>query len=105
MRAGLLKEAIIIERPTIDRSDFGSNELGWKEIIRTRAKVDYSSGNRVNENSEIIWSANVNFTIRIYHKVDEKDRIIWHNKKYRILSIEYKRQEQSQVIVTELINE
>jgi len=39
-------------------------------------------------NNEVIWSYQVNFTIRVYHQVNEKMRIIWKGKKYRILSIE-----------------
>ena len=45
------------------------------------------------------------FTIRIYHKVDERMRIIWEGKKYRILSIEEDRTLQQLTIKTELINE
>jgi len=57
-------------------------------IINTRAKVSYSSGNRANENNEIVFAYEVLFTMRIYHQISERMRIIWKNREYRILSIE-----------------
>ncbi|MDV3120789.1 phage head closure protein [Segatella copri] len=45
------------------------------------------------------------FTIRYYHNIDEKDRILWKGKLYRILSVEPDRDKQSIIIRTELIND
>lgn len=106
MRAGLLTEIIKVEQPIIVTDDFGANKLEWKPFINsTRAKVSYSSGNRANENNEIVFAYEVLFTVRIYHQINERMRIIWKNRKYRILSIELNKEQQHQIIKTELINE
>ena len=106
MRAGLLNNIISVEKPEVISDEFGANSLKWvQHIPKTRAKVTYSSGSRTNENNEITFAYEVVFTIRIYHKVDERMRIIWEGKKYRILSIEEDRTLQQLTIKTELINE
>ncbi len=106
MRAGLLTEVITVEKPTVENNEYGATPIKWiTHIGKTKAQVTYTSGNRSNENNEIIFAYEVVFTVRIYHQIDERMRIIWKNKKYRILSIEENKQLQSLTIKTELINE
>ena len=105
MQAGLLTEKIIIEKPTIQQNEFGANAIRWTELITTRAGVTFSDGNRTNENNEIVFTNSEIFKIRYYHTIDEKDRVLWNNKKYRILSLEPNKNRQSLTIKTELINE
>lgn len=106
MRAGLLTEVVTVEQPIIVTDDYGANKLQWMPmIINTKANVSYSSGNRANENNEIVFAYEVVFTMRIYHQINERMRIIWKNRKYRILSIEVNRAQQHQIIKAELINE
>lgn len=105
MDSGRLNEIITIQRPTMTRDKFGANTTVWKDIINTRSDVQFDSGSRNIENNEIVFNYSKIFTIRYYHKVDEKDRIIWNGKKYRILSIEPNKEHQKQTIRTELINE
>ena len=106
MRAGLLNEVIKVEQPVTTTNEYGANYIQWETFIgRTKAQVTYSSGNRLNENNEIIFAYEVVFTVRIYHQIDERMRIIWKNRKYRILSIEENRKLQSLTIKGGLINE
>lgn len=105
MNAGRLTEVISIERPSIAQNDFGANSIQWQKHIQTRADVTFESGTRVTENNEVIFSYNKVFTIRYYHDIDEKDRIIWNGKKWRILSLEPDKAKQLITIKTELINE
>lgn len=105
MNGGRLKEIIVVQRPTITRDDFGANKTVWKDIITTRSDVQFEKGDRATENGEIVFNYTKVFTIRVYHNVDEKDRILWNNKKWRILSIEPDKDQQKQTIRTELINE
>lgn len=106
MRAGLLKYDISVEQPISRQNEYGANYTEWETFIgKTKAEVTYSNGNRRNENNEIIFAYEVVFTVRIYHQINERMRIIWKNKKYRILSIEENRERQSLTIKTELINE
>ena len=106
MRAGLLNSVISVEKPEVVSDEFGANSLQWVNLIpKTRAKVTYSSGNRTNENNEIIFSYEVIFTVRFYHPITERMRIIWEGQKYRILSIEKDKAQRQLIIKTELINE
>lgn len=106
MRAGLLTEVIKVEKPVVLQNEYGATDEIWETFIEnTKAQVNYSSGNRANENNEIVFNYEVIFIVRIYHQIDENMRIIWKNKKYRILSLEENKAQQSLTIKTELINE
>lgn len=107
MRAGLLNEVIKVEKQVVDRGDYGESDYTeWETFIeKTKAQVTYGSGNRELINNEIFFSQDVTFTVRIYHQIKEDMRIIWKNKKYRILSLEENKPQQSLTIKTELINE
>lgn len=105
MQAGLLKSIITIEKPVLTVDDYGSETLTWEVLKTTRASAKRESGNRVNSNNEIIHDYSVTFSIRFYHDIDESCRIIWNDKKYRILSIFPDRDIQRIVINAELINE
>lgn len=105
MQAGLLKEVVTIQKPVVNQDGFGANDVNWSDLITTRASVGYNTGNRVNDNNEITFAYQVTFTVRVYHQINERMRIIWQGKKHRILSIELDKQKQRQTIRTELINE
>lgn len=108
MQAGLLKDDIItIQKLNIIKNKFGEVEgEEWiDKLPNIRSQVTYQNGNRVDENNELFFAYQVTFTVRIYHKIDELDRIVWNNKNYRILSIEPDKKIQRQIIRCELINE
>lgn len=105
MNAGVLNNIITIQEPTVIQNEFGANAIEWTDLITTRAQVTYNSGSRVNENNEVIFNYEKIFTIRVYHQINERMRIIWEGKKYRILSIEEDKHKQKLTIRTELINE
>lgn len=105
MNAGRLNEIITIQRTTVSKDEYGANKIQWNDVITTRADVQFESGSRTTENNEIIHTYSKVFTIRVYHQVDEKDRILWNGKYYRILSIEKDKDRQNLTIRTELINE
>ena len=106
MLAGLLNEVIKVENPIVVENEYGANHIEWNTFIeRTKAEVTYNNGNRLNQNNEIVFSYQVIFTVRVYHQITENMRIVWKNKKYRILSIEESKKKQKLVIKTELINE
>lgn len=105
MRAGLLREKILVQKLSVTKDSFGANTTAWIDKFFTRAQVAYNSGNRLNQNNEIINTYNVTFTIRIYNNINEADRVIYNNKKYRILSISRELYKQTITIIGELINE
>lgn len=105
MRAGELRETITIQQPAVIQDDYGANGIEWKNVISTRAKAIYNSGNRQNENNEIVHNSTITFTIRYYHNVTDDMRIIWNGNKYRIVSIYKELYKQSTTIITEIIND
>lgn len=105
MQAGILNNIITIQRPTIINDDYGANVIQYNNITTTRAFVKNNSGNRANENGEIVYNYIKSFTVRYYNDVRETDIIIWNNKKYRITDIDEYRDKQYKVINTELIND
>lgn len=105
MQAGLLKEWIVIEQETVTRDQYGGEQKTWSEFARTRARIQFKAGDQVLENREEIHTVTNVVTIRYRIGVTRQMRLTWGGEKYRILSIDRNRQEQSLVIKCELINE
>lgn len=105
MQAGLLKEWVTFEAETITRDEFGGQKKEWKEVLKTRARIQFKSGDQVLENREEIHTLTNTVTIRYRKGIARQMRILWDGEKYRILSIDRNRAEQSLVIKCELINE
>ena len=92
MRAGLLTETILLQESVPVKNEFGATSMEWVDYLQTRANIKFTS-------------YTLTFTIRYYHKVNEQMRIIYQDKKYRILAINSDRTKQSTEIIGELINE
>lgn len=105
MKAGPLQEVIQFEILSTEQNEYGSDEATYTLSVPTKAQVQYRSGNKSNENDEITMVYEVDFIVRQYHKFNEFDRVVWNNKRYRILSIEHNKHLQMKRIRTELINE
>ena len=105
MRAGLLKETITIQNQISTKDIFGATSTLWIKKISTKAQVTNNSGNRINQNNEILHTYNKTFTIRLYHNVEDSDRILYKGKLYRIISIDREINTQLINIITELIND
>lgn len=105
MQAGLLKYNVKIEEPIIVKDNYGSETTVWQLWKNIKADIKYNSGSRELQNSEIVYNSNVSFIIRYYNEVNEKMRIEYDSKKYRIISIEADQRLQKKTIITELINE
>lgn len=107
MIAGKLNKIITIQKQEIVKNKFGEVESEeWiDKLPNIRSQVTYRNGNRVDENNELVFAYDMCFTIRRYHKVDELDRIIYDDKKYRILSKEENDESQLINLFCELINE
>jgi len=105
MRAGLLRESIIIQRPTNTKDEFGAIVTTWSNHVTTRARVINGTGNATTQNNELWHSYNKTFVIRIYHDVEETDRIMYGGKLYSISSIDKDIDQQQKTITAQLINE
>ena len=106
MRAGNLTEVIRVESKVNQKNEYGADSKRWETFIsKTKAEVKYESGDLVNQVNEIVHTQKVAFIVRIYHQITPDMRIVWENRKYRILSLEPNKKLQSLTIKTELINE
>lgn len=106
MQAGRLNEKITIQRQKYSKGEYGDQKIQeWYDLKDTKACVRYISGGRVDENNELFFGNNTIFEIRIYHDIQNLDRIKWDNQLYRIMNIEKDKIVQRKIITTELINE
>jgi head-tail adaptor len=105
MRAGLLKENIEIWQKSLTTNDYGEETEIWSLKYSTKARLVHNGGSRVIENEEVFFSHTKTFEVRDYVPVDDYDRIVWNNKKYRILNIEPDRTQMKLTIKAELIDD
>ena len=105
MIAGRLNEPIKIFHPTVKYNEFGEANEEYKEVYTTRAKVDHNSGARTVESNEIVFDYTKTFNVRSYVPLMETYQIEWQGKKYRILTVEHRREYNDIVVNTEQINE
>lgn len=75
MMAGQYNEPIDIYRSQEVENDYGERVIEEVWICSTRAKVEYTSGTRTNENNEIVYDYTKTFYVRSYvpghkHKCD-----------------------------------
>ncbi len=105
MRAGLLKETIEVWGKSLTTNEFGEETEEWTLKCTTKARLVHNGGGRVLENEEIFFSHSKTFEIRDYIQVDDYDRIVWQNKKYRILNIEPDKKQMKLTIKAELIDD
>lgn len=105
-RAGLLNKVIEVHKYSVTKDIMGAQVVSYDYAFTTRARVLNLSGNRQEPNSEVFFYYAKDFVVRIYHDIDENDRIKYQGKFYRILSIDIQDDEQQQMIIhTEKIND
>lgn len=105
MIAGRLNEVVKLYRPVTVINEYGERVDTYEYAYTTRAKVDYNTGNRMVENGEIVFNYYKTFNLRSYVPVLNTYQIEWQGKRYRILTIESRREYNDIVVNTELINE
>lgn len=105
MKAGDLKNQIAIQKLEKSKNGYGGDVTDYVDYLITRCFVKNNSGNREIQNDEIFHSSTITFFIRNYHEIDETMRLIFKNKKYRILSLFVDDAKMLTEIKCELINE
>ena len=105
MIAGRLNEVVKIFDPVETINEYGERSTVYNETYTTRARVEFNTGNRGNENDEIVFNYFKTFNLRAYVPITETSLIEWQGKKYRILTIERRREYNDLLINTELVNE
>lgn len=88
MNAALLKESIEIYEIPIEQTDYGNIKDGTPVFkYKTRAYAQFDSQARVVSEGEVFYPQDRTFIVRYYVPVEERDRIRWNNKWWRIVSI------------------
>ena len=105
MIAGRLNEVVKIYNVESTVNDYGERIEDYVLSMTTRARVDFNSGNRTNENDEIVYNYQKTFNVRSYVPVTDTSHIEWQEKMYRVLSVEKRREYNDIVVIAELINE
>lgn len=105
MIAGRLNEIVEIYSPTEIINDFGERQQVYQKSYTTRAKVDYSGGGRGVENDETVYNYIKTFNLRSYVPILNVDYIKWQGNKYRVLTLEKRREYNDIVVTAELIND
>lgn len=104
MRAGLLNEVITIYSNKIEKDEYGYEKRTQTKKMKTRARVVHKSGNRSNENGEIVYSNFDTMSVRMYVPIESTDIIEWLGREYRVLYISPDRNRQEIDIDVELVN-
>ena len=105
MIPGRLNETIKIYTLQTTINDYGERVEEYVYGYTTRARVEYSSGNRSNENNEVVFNYFKTFNVRSYVPLSETSQIEWQGKRYRILTLEKRREWNDIIVQTELIND
>ena len=105
MQAGLLKYIIDIQAVSVTKDEYGAETEQWQNVIQTKADVRYLNGSKTLQNGEIININQLQFIVRHYLTRNEQMRIVYEEKKYRILSINNDRLMMKKTIIAELIND
>lgn len=103
--AGQYNEVIMIYKSIETVNDYGERQITTQLDYTTRAKVEETSGSRQNENNEIVYDHLKTFYVRSYVPITDTSIIEFDNRKWRVISIDKRREQNDIKIVTELINE
>jgi len=105
MNSALLKHPIEIQALQTTKTQYGTIQTSYVNKYETRAHIIFNSENQVVSEGEIFYPINRTFVVRSYVPVTETDRIIYDNKKWKILSINKNDYFGNIEIVTTLVNE
>lgn len=105
MKASDLNERIDIYKEIKTRTLSGADDIDYEFKYSCRARINYSSGNRIIDNDNIFYTVDRDFIVRSYVQVIDTDEIRWDNKRWQIRSIDKSKEYNNIVIKTTLVNE
>lgn len=105
MMAGEYKDPIKLYKVEEEVNEYGERVPVEKYVMATRSKVDFSSGNRTTENSEIVYNYSKTFYVRAYVPVSDTSIIEFDGKRYRVITVDHRREYNDIRVVTEQVNE
>jgi SPP1 family predicted phage head-tail adaptor len=103
MRAGLLRFPIVILEKSETKDSYGATSDNWGVFADTKANVVNVNGQKKISDDQFTHSNATEFTIRHNIKVNEKMRIQYDGKLYKILYINKFILNNNQIIGTEFL--
>lgn len=107
MRAGMLREIIVLEEPKEVKTSSGFVRKEWKAVFTCKAckkKQAYQKSDDINAMEEFIEQTVVFQTYR-YPQISETQRIRWNGKLYRITLLDPQMADNSYLITCTKIND
>ena len=102
--AGLLNERIRVLKEIHVVSEYGDQDIQYKEKFWCRARHLDKEGTRTEVNNKIFYTNNKQFEVRIYQDIKDTDIIQFYDQFYRIINISPDRPNQRKIITVEIIN-
>lgn len=88
MRAGLLNERIQLYEPTITQdADYNEQTDTWTLVRTCWACVKWTAKGREVDEGNFLMNSDIQVNVRNSSKVNERQRIVWQGKTYRITSL------------------
>lgn len=87
MKSGDLRHRITLQSPSYSRNDYMENEVTWTDEVTVWAAIEWGSGRRYAEASQL--NAEIKGVIRIRYRSDVQPtwRIYYDGRYFQILSI------------------
>ena len=105
-RAGLLTKPINVLTPVTTINEFGETIQEYELKYKTRARVLHDNGSRTIENGEIYYPYQKTFNVRSYVPIGEYDLVEFESKRYRVITIENRIEDNNdKLVITELVND
>ena len=104
LQPGMLRDNIIVQRKTIIKDNYGSEQEIFTDYLYLKANADFKSGNKGINNEEIFSSKVIIFTT-YFRDIIETDLILYDGNEYKITFIAEIGYREGLAITTQLVNE
>lgn len=87
MTAGKLNERVQIERPAVERDDFGANIKTWQPVGEVWANVRYERGAEFQRNRADLRTVSVSVRVRFRRDISADWRVIHRGRIFAISAV------------------
>nr|DAJ47721.1 MAG TPA: Putative head tail adaptor [Caudoviricetes sp.] len=104
--SGSLNDRIRFMEAVVGKGSYGDRVItGWNPVYSCWAKVTYNKGNRAISAGEVWLPNTISVLLRYNSKVNERHRVVWDGKTYRIDSLNASKKDGSITIVATRVDE
>lgn len=105
LTSGRLTERVDILMPSVLRGNFGEQQVTYEHIITVWAGVVYQKGSQALTSGELWVTRSITVTMRNNKVINERCRLKWDEKIYKIESFNRSKADGSVTIVASMIDE